>query len=89
MILIAGCDAPRHVKRSADFICDGIDDQVELQAAFDAAMTVYVVGNLNLSQSTIPAWTSLVGLSPDDPGLIAEIERRKEKWSAILKAVEE
>jgi hypothetical protein len=34
--VVAASNAPDHVKRQADYICDGIDDQVEIQAAIDA-----------------------------------------------------
>ena len=34
--VVAASDAPDHVKRQADYVCDGIDDQVEIQAAIDA-----------------------------------------------------
>jgi hypothetical protein len=36
-ILIAAHDAPRDFKARADFICDGVDDQVEMWAAAEAA----------------------------------------------------
>lgn len=35
-IFVAAHDAPDEVKRQADFVCDGVDDQVELQQAFDS-----------------------------------------------------
>ena len=33
--LVASSYAPAHVKARADFVCDGIDDQIEIQAAID------------------------------------------------------
>ena len=34
--VVAASDAPEHIKQQADYVCDGIDDQVEIQAAIDA-----------------------------------------------------
>lgn len=34
--VVAASDAPAHVQRQADWVCDGTDDQVEIQAAIDA-----------------------------------------------------
>ncbi len=34
--VVAASDAPAHVKRQADYVCDGTDDHVEIQAAIDA-----------------------------------------------------
>ncbi len=33
---IAASDGPAHVKAQADYVCDGVDDQVTIQAAIDA-----------------------------------------------------
>ncbi|WP_343241640.1 NosD domain-containing protein [Methanoculleus sp. UBA312] len=37
--VVAASDAPAHVKKQADYVCDGTDDQVEIQAALDALPT--------------------------------------------------
>lgn len=37
LILVAAVDAPGSFKGIADFQCDGIHDEVELQVAFDDA----------------------------------------------------
>jgi hypothetical protein len=34
--VVAASDAPAHVKAQTDYVCDGVDDQVEIQAAIDA-----------------------------------------------------
>ena len=37
--LVAASDAPLGVKLQADYVCDGIDDWVEIQAAIDSGAT--------------------------------------------------
>lgn len=37
IVLLAGFDSSKEFKEIADFICDGIDDEIELQAAIDMA----------------------------------------------------
>src|SRR5690606_13250215 len=39
-IIIAAADAPAEVKAAADVVCDGVDDNVEIQAALDAGRPV-------------------------------------------------
>src|SRR5690554_4981596 len=38
--VIAAADAPAEVKAAADVVCDGVDDNVEIQAALDAGRSV-------------------------------------------------
>ncbi len=38
--VVAASDAPAHVKQQADYVCDGTDDQIEIQAAIDALPTL-------------------------------------------------
>ncbi|WP_461369171.1 glycoside hydrolase family protein [Candidatus Darwinibacter acetoxidans] len=63
--VVAASDAPDHVKRQADYVCDGVDDHVEIQAAIDALPTyggtVYVTGGTYQCRKTItfPSYTRL------------------------------
>ena len=63
--VVAASDAPAHVKRQADYVCDGTDDHVEIQAAIDALPTyggtVYVTGGTYQCRETItlPSYTRL------------------------------
>lgn len=51
-IIIAASDASDEDKARADYICDGIDDQVELQAAIDTACSLgvscHMIGTFNI-----------------------------------------
>ena len=38
--VVAASDAPLHVRRQADYVCDGVADNVEIQAAIDALPAV-------------------------------------------------
>ncbi|MFO8012131.1 MAG: hypothetical protein R6X20_02380 [Phycisphaerae bacterium] len=49
-ILVAANDAPQSVKDIADYVCDGTDDQVQIQNAFDALASTG--GIVQLSQGT-------------------------------------
>ncbi len=65
--VVAASDAPAHVKRQADYVCDGIDDQVEIQAAINALpagrnvlQTVTLVGTFTIAAPiTIAPYTHL------------------------------
>jgi len=46
--VVASPDAPAHVRAQADYVCDGVDDDVEIQAAIDALPVVG--GKVQLSQ---------------------------------------
>lgn len=52
-LIVAASDAPDALKNRADYICDGTDDQVEIQAAHDAFTTggkvILTVGTFNIS----------------------------------------
>lgn len=53
-VLVAAASAPGRIKAWADYVCDGVDDQVEIQAALDAAGRVYLSpGDFQLSQPVI------------------------------------
>lgn len=41
-LLVASSGAPLQVKARADYICDGVDDQVEIQAALASSRAVYM-----------------------------------------------
>ncbi len=47
--VVAASDAPAHVKRQADYVCDGVDDHVEIQAAIDSLSNG---GNIIITQGT-------------------------------------
>jgi len=49
--VVAAYDAPEHVKAQADFVCDGVDDQVEIQAAIDST-THELGGRIFLTEGT-------------------------------------
>jgi len=61
--VVAASSSPAHVKRQADYVCDGVDDQVEIQAAIDAspeggtvALTIgdfIISGTINLNKRGI------------------------------------
>lgn len=46
-LLVAASNAPDVVKNRADYVCDGTDDDVEVQAAIDAGSTLGVQVNLS------------------------------------------
>jgi len=55
-VVVAASDASEESKAQADYVCDGIDDQIEIQAAIDSLTagrtqfeTVELVGNFNIS----------------------------------------
>jgi len=48
--VVAAYNAPQHVKDQADFVCDGAADEVQMQAANDAAATVG--GTVSYSEGT-------------------------------------
>lgn len=61
--LVAATDAPAHVKAQADYVADGIDDQVEIQAAMDALPYNeyrYKTGKIQLSRGTFTISSSLL-----------------------------
>jgi hypothetical protein len=51
--VVAASDAPDHVKRQADYVCDGVDDHEEIQAAIDATPSGIVLlrGTFNINQT--------------------------------------
>lgn len=52
--VVAASNAPAHVKAQADYVCDGVNDQVEIQAAIDALPSTTLVNNgvVQLSQGS-------------------------------------
>lgn len=86
--VVAASDAPWHVKSQADYVCDGIADDVQIQAAIDALPTVAInkrgghivlsSGNFNISS------TILVGKQRDDE-IVAEISGSGPLYSTHLK----
>jgi hypothetical protein len=73
-LVVAGSDAGTTVLASADYECDGTNDNVELQAAIDAITaagggTVYVAGTLTLgakvtmSSTNVPVWLEGYGVT--------------------------
>jgi hypothetical protein len=62
--VVAASDAPAHVKKQADYVCDGTDDQVEIQAAIDALPTGGGIVHLTTGNYTLDvAGTFYVGHS--------------------------
>ncbi len=57
-ISVAAADAPEEVRASADFICDGVDDQLEINGAFDALP--WDGGTVRLSTGTFRCTDNLV-----------------------------
>jgi hypothetical protein len=48
-LLVASSTASDSIKKQADYVCDGTDDQVEIQAAIDALFATTVGGKVKLS----------------------------------------
>ncbi len=72
--VVAASDASPAAKALADYVCDGLDDQVEIQAALDALSSggtvVLSEGAFNCSGSLVPAATAtLLGQGPDKTSL--------------------
>ncbi len=65
--VVAASDAPAHVKAQADYVCDGVADDVEIQAAIGALMsertwteTVKCFGSFSLANTvTVASYTRL------------------------------
>ena len=55
---VAASDAPGNVRAQADYICDGTDDHVQIQAAIDALPAEG--GKIVLSQGTCDIESSIV-----------------------------
>jgi len=70
-LVVAGNDAPDKCKAGADYVCDGVDDQVELQAAIDALPAnggkVVFFGSLELTDE-VAIEKNRVWLSGAGPG---------------------
>lgn len=66
-ISVAAADAPAEVRAAADFVCDGVDDQLEINCAFDALPwdggTVRLsAGTFRCADNVVPgAYTTLEG----------------------------
>ena len=63
-ILVAANDAPDVIKGRADYVCDGTDDNVEIQSAVNGYKCVYLSeGNFSLSAAVVVAGdnVSLIG----------------------------
>jgi hypothetical protein len=55
-VTVAASDASEYSRSKADFVCDGIDDQIELQAAIDLIDTLaWSSGTVVLSEGTFKA----------------------------------
>ena len=70
-IVVAGLDAPQKIRNSADFVCDGICDQEEIQAAIDSVPTgqvaeITLVGSINIAPY---AYVSSVAVTIDKPNI--------------------
>ena len=63
-VLIAASDATETVKASADYVCDGTDDQVQIQAAIDYVKTLSpggeIGGIIQLSEGNFNVKASIV-----------------------------
>ncbi|MEN6519204.1 MAG: hypothetical protein ABFC38_13695 [Methanospirillum sp.] len=57
-ISVAAADAPAEVRASADFVCDGVDDQLEINRAF--AALPWDGGTVRLSAGTFHCTDNLV-----------------------------
>ena len=69
-IIVAASDGSPAAKARADYTCDGLDDQAEIQAALDAlppgGTVVLSEGTFNCSGSLVPAANAtLLGQGPD------------------------
>jgi len=62
-LVVAASDAPSDLKNRADYVCDGSDDQVEINNALsNAKKVILTVGTFHLSGDiTIPSYTTLFG----------------------------
>lgn len=56
--MVAASDAPGHVRAQADYLCDGTDDHVQIQAAIDALPATG--GKVLLSQGTFNIESSIL-----------------------------
>lgn len=65
-ISVAAADAPAEVRAAADFVCDGVDDQLEINCAFDALP--WDGGTVRLSAGTFRCADNVV------PGAYTTIE---------------
>jgi hypothetical protein len=68
--VVAASDAPAHVKSQADYVCDGIADNVQIQAAIDALTagrtwkeTIKCVGKFYISAKVMPSSYSILDLT--------------------------
>ena len=74
-IIVAASDSSPAANARADYACDGLDDHVEIQAAFDAlppgGTVVLTEGTFNCSGSLVPAArTTLLGEGPEKTALL-------------------
>ncbi len=74
-LFVAADDSDPVAKAQADYICDGVNDQVEIQAAFaalpDGGVVALSRGTFNCSGSLIPpAGATLRGEGPDETSLL-------------------
>ena len=60
-LLVASATASAKVKSGADYICDGINDQVEIQAAIDAVRVAGGIVQLSTGNFAIAATVNLLG----------------------------
>lgn len=68
---VAASDAPLEWRNEADWVCDGDDDQIEIQAANDACAGGGVelsLGNFNIEEDLVINNCTLVGQGPGGPG---------------------
>src|SRR5690554_3352234 len=76
IIIVAASDSSAASKDGADYVCDGIDDQYEIQAAIDALPasggTVQLTeGTFNCAGSVLPgSYTTLKGRGDESTHLI-------------------
>jgi len=76
-IVVAASNSSEHVKKIADYVCDGVDDQVEIQAAIDSfsgpGRILLAEGLFSFSSGiTIPSSFMLLGMG----------------WNTVLKIAE-
>ena len=68
--VVAASNAPANVKAQADYVCDGVDDQVEIQAAIDALRgiwgCIYLTDGLYKISDTIILYSG-IGLKANMP----------------------
>lgn len=58
--LVAASNAPARIKSMANYVCDGVDDHVQIQAAIDACLTYPAGGEVVLSNGTFNCGGSIV-----------------------------